>query len=189
LSKRPECWNWGKHRGSQSMNLKKARRRTFWVMQVTNFQRAKRDNWGSKSSVTQMPLIGYFVSQSKTRAIGLFFRRGEPLYPLSWNVANPTILQKAEAVLAFFRRIWTRCSELRRIILPSQSWHCSSSSSKRRARSIACGWLKISEFANERPLLLLGSRSKNAMFRAFLRMKEVWLRSMGARVLILTAIS
>jgi len=88
-------------------------------MQVTNFQRVKRDNWGSKSSVTQMPLIGYFVSQSKTRAIGLFFRRGEPLYPLSWNVANPTILQKAEALLAFFSRIWTRCSELRRIILPS----------------------------------------------------------------------
>src|SRR3990172_3926607 len=43
----------------------------------------------------------------------------------------------------------------------------------RRARSIACGCLEIYEFANERPLLLLGSTSKNAIRRAFLRMNEI----------------
>jgi len=45
----------------------------------------------------------------------------------------------------------------------------SATSSRRRARSIGCGCLETFEFANERPLLLLGSTSKNAILRAFLR--------------------
>jgi hypothetical protein len=41
----------------------------------------------------------------------------------------------------------------------------------RPATSIACGCLEISEFAHDRPLLLLGSRANNTVPRAFLRLK------------------
>jgi hypothetical protein len=45
-------------------------------------------NWGSKSSVTQTPLIGYFVLHAKGSSIGPFFLRREPSYPFWWNVAR-----------------------------------------------------------------------------------------------------
>jgi hypothetical protein len=144
-------------------------------MQVANFQSIKSCNWGTKSSVAQMPLIGYFVRDSKRYPRNPIFLRGKPSYPLRWNVAHPTILRKAQTTLvppaARGRAApnWT-VSPCR--ANPRTTVTTSTSSSKRRAGSIGCGCLEISEFANERPLLLLGSRSKNAVLRAFLRLNE-----------------
>jgi len=69
-------------------------------MQVANFQSVKICNWGSKSRVAQTPLIGYFVPDAqRDPKIPFLLRRNTP-YALRRNVADPTILQKAEAALA-----------------------------------------------------------------------------------------
>src|ERR671910_3689837 len=66
-------------------------------MQIVNFQSVKNCNWGYKTSVTQTPLLGYFVSHAKRSSISPFFLRREPSYPLWWNVAHPAFLQHAAA--------------------------------------------------------------------------------------------
>ena len=74
--------------------------RTFLVIQVANFQSVKICNWGGKSLVAQMPLIGYFVPDAQRNPKIPFLFRGNAPYTLRWNVVDPTILQKAEAALA-----------------------------------------------------------------------------------------
>ena len=69
-------------------------------MQVAIFQSVKMCNWASKSSVTQTPLIGYFVSRAKRDPRSAFFRRGKSSYSLPWGVTNPAFLLKVQAALA-----------------------------------------------------------------------------------------
>ena len=75
--------------------------RTFLVIQVANLQSVKICNWGGKSLVAQMPLIGYFVPDAQRNPKIPFLFRGNAPYTLRWNVVDPTILQKAEAALAY----------------------------------------------------------------------------------------
>src|SRR5215510_8570771 len=49
----------------------------------------------------------------------------------------------------------------------------SASSSRRQAKSIVCGCLQVSEFANKPSLLLLGKTAKNTVLRAFLKIKQM----------------
>lgn len=51
-------------------------------------------NWGSKSFVTQTPLIGYFVARAKRNPIGPFFLRREPPYPF-WGCGSSSVFAQA----------------------------------------------------------------------------------------------
>ena len=139
-------------------------------MQVGNFQSVKMCNWASKNSMTQTPLIGYFVSDDKRSSIGPFFLRREPPCPLWWNVADPTNLQKAQAALVppdacgQAAPNWnvSRCRAT-----PPTPITTSASSSMRHEGSKIRDYLNSSEFANDRPLILLGSGPKMLSFAHF----------------------
>jgi len=119
-----------------------------------------------------MPLIGYFVRDAISYPRSRFFLRGKSSYPLRWNMAHPAFLQKVQVALALTKLCgqaapkWN-VSPCR--ANPRTTITTSASSTRHRVRSIGCGCLEISDFANERPLLFLGSRSKNGVLRAFLR--------------------
>ena len=139
-------------------------------MQVGNFQSVKMCNWASKNSMTQTPLIGYFVSDDKRSSIGPFFLRREPPCPLWWNVADPTNLQKAQAALVPPVACGQAAPDWN--VSPCRANPCttvttSASSSMRREGSKICGYLASSEFANDRPLILLGSGPKMPSFAHF----------------------
>ena len=142
-------------------------------MQVANFQSVKICNWGSKSLVAQTPLIGYFVPDARRDPKNPFLLRGNALYAPRRNVADPAILQKAQAALAPTEACGQAApngnvSPCR--ANPRTTITTNASSSMRREASKLGGCLDISEFANDSLLLLLGSGPKNAALRAFLRM-------------------
>jgi len=68
-------------------------------MHVTNFQSAKSCDWSTKNPAAQTPLTGYFVPDTQRDPKNAFLLRGKPPYALPPNVANPPILQKAQAAL------------------------------------------------------------------------------------------
>lgn len=144
-------------------------------MQFTSFQSVKSCNWGTKNPAAQTPLIGYFVPDTRRDPKYPFLLRGNASFAPRRNVDDPTILQKAQAALPSPEVCgqatpnWN-VSPCR--ANPRTTITTSASSSMRRGGSKNCGCLDSSEFANERPLLLLGSRPKNAIRRAFLRLNE-----------------
>jgi len=144
-------------------------------MQVAIFQSVKSCNWGTQSPVAQTPLIGYFVPDAPRDPKNPFLLRGNAPYAPRRNVADPTILQKAQAALAPTEACeqaapnWN-VSPCR--ANPGTTITTNASSSMRREASKIGGCLDISEFANDKPLLLLGSGPKNAVLRAFLRLSE-----------------
>jgi hypothetical protein len=142
-------------------------------MRVTDFQSVKSCIWGTQSPAAQMPLTGSFVPDAQSDPKNPFLLRRNAPYAPRRNVADSTILQKAQAAMAPPEVCGPAAPNLYVSPCPANprmTISISASSSMRYDTSKICGSLHNSEFANNSHLLLLGSGPKNATLRAFLRM-------------------